>query len=160
MDNLFLTIVTGVTIFVTGQILVKMFIEPVQEMKKTIAKIKMELHRCSFQIFHSSVIETSEKKETIYILRSLSAELVAHIELVSCYKITSKLFNLPNKTKVIDASKNLIAITNWVVIPEHTQTGEKAFDYILKNIEELKNNLNIYLETGYEHETKTVEIDR
>jgi len=150
----FLTIFSGVIIFVVGQITVKMVIEPVQEMKKTIEKIKTEVHRNSFEIHNCSVIGESSKKETIDILRNLSAELIAHIELVSFYKISSSIFNLPDKIKITNAFQNLISIANLMNIPTHTKTADHAYELILKNIEELKINLNISLVTGYEMESK------
>lgn len=156
MVNLFLTIFSGVTIYVLGQIIVKMFIEPVQEMKKTIARIKMDTHRYSHIIVNSSVIEESDKKETSEILRNLSAELIAHIELIPRYKNTAKLFGLPGQKKVTDASVNLIALSNWINYPDNTHLGQRKIGYILDNFQKLQENLNFQVDQESRLDAETI----
>lgn len=78
-----LTIIGGVLVFVAGQLVVKFVIEPIQELKKTLADIHDSL------VFHARPILSSFGKEdwdntAQDILRKLSCDLSSRIEAFLC----------------------------------------------------------------------------
>lgn len=148
--QIFLTIFSGAAVFVLGQIMLKMIIEPAQELKKTIARVKMEIHRLNFEIHNFTVIDTNSKVETINTLKNLSAELLANNELILCYWIASRIFKIPNKKRINEASLNLIHIINAMSLPPESQTAQILVDKIPHYIDQIKENLNFLLITGYE----------
>ncbi|MFA7332023.1 MAG: hypothetical protein WC326_13220 [Candidatus Delongbacteria bacterium] len=102
----------GVTTFVIGQILVKLVIDPVQDMKKCIAEIAHSLIELAQFYANPGVasldVETSASRQ----LRNLSCQLVSRLYLVPFRTLTMFLFNLPNNDDIYNASKQLIALSN------------------------------------------------
>jgi hypothetical protein len=123
-----LTIIGGVLVFVAGQLVVKFVIEPIQELKKTLAEIHYSL------VFHACPILSSFGKEdwdnTADILRKLSCDLSARIEAVPLYDRWESLSHkfLPDKKKAREASRFLMALSNSM----HDQDRSKNGDIVKK----------------------------
>lgn len=157
MSDLFATIFSGVTVFVLGQIFVKMFIEPVQEIKKTIAKIRMDIHRYGHIIHNYNNIDENIRNETSAILRNLSAELIAHLELIPFFSFASKIFKFPKPENIKKASINLIALSNWMLYPNNTNKGKDKYGYILENYQNLHDNLGFVIDDASRLDKETLD---
>jgi len=141
--TVFLTIVTGVVTFVLGQIIVKLLIEPVQEMKRTIGQISHSLIEHANVIQNPGIPKEDMINETSQHLRKLSSQLEAHIYLIPVYGLTSKLFCLPSRNSILKAARALMGLSNSV----HRAT-ERIYKQNAKRVERICDSLGIYLSEG------------
>lgn len=110
----FLTIVSGVMVFVMGQLILKLLIDPVQEFKKTVADVAMALIEYANIYSNPEVADQGVAKKASEELRKLSSRLNSQIYLVPLYQFTAKVFRLPSKEKILTSSKNLMGLSNGV----------------------------------------------
>lgn len=107
-------IVSGFTVFVLGQIAVRLWIDPVNELLKTIAGI------AHTRVEHAQAIQTpgvmlpERYSEAAARLRVLSAQLHSHVFLIRPYRFIARFFHLPPRENLLDASKWLIGVANGV----------------------------------------------
>lgn len=105
-----LTVVTGVAVFVLGQIIQKWFIEPIQDQRKTIGRIANYLN------FYANVdpelSSPEDMKEAKRNIRGLSSSLHESLTLIPCYWLLSTLWIVPKRKAVLDAASNLIGMSN------------------------------------------------
>ena len=141
MDStVFVTVFTGVLTYVAGQIMVKLVIEPVQELRKTIGQISHALIERANVISNPGVPSEEVITETSKHLRLLSSQLQSHLYLVPWYSGTAKVFSLPSKDNLLLASKSLIGLSNSL----HRST-EKIYEQNAARMEKICDSLTIYL---------------
>jgi len=140
-ETVFLTVLTGVVTFVIGQLVVKLLIEPVQEMRRTIAQISHTMIERA-NVYQNPGIPTQEIMiETSQQTRKLSSQLHAHLYLVPAYSVTARIFFLPPREKVLAASSALIGLSNSVF----KAVGD-TYRANAKKVEVVCDSLGIYLE--------------
>lgn len=126
MDSFF-TVVTGVSVLVIGQFIVKAFIDPSRELAKSIGEISYAL------IFYANVytspgISTSgidlkdddawvkqksrELEDVQVALRKLASDLIARQHAIPLYCLWGWLRFVPGRSNILSASRNLILISN------------------------------------------------
>ena len=110
--QIFLTILAGVGTFVLGQIVMKLFIDPVQSFKSTIAEISNALILYANVYANPRPASDESQSKMSQEMRMLSSKLQANMYLIPSYKYTSILFRLPSIDKVVSASGNLIFLHN------------------------------------------------
>ena len=88
----FWTIFSGVVVYVIGQIFLRVFLEPVQNLNRTIGNISHSLIHYSNIIFNPGVPPRDEIEAASQHLRSLSAEIQSHLYLVPLYPFTALIF--------------------------------------------------------------------
>lgn len=116
----FSTVLSGTFVYATGQIILKFFIEPVQELKKTIGVVSHSLIECA-NIIYNPGLELNDKEikpRTSQELRNLAARLQSHLYLIPCYSVTASIFGLPRPSDILAASNNLIGLANGLIDPE------------------------------------------
>jgi hypothetical protein len=100
-----LTTLGGVIIFVLGQLILKLVIEPVQELKKSLGLVSYIL------LFHQEkIISGMVDSEIANEIKAISAEIVSKSAVVIEYWIFLKIFKLPSKSSIILASQELNTI--------------------------------------------------
>lgn len=102
--TVFFTVISGVLTYVLGQLVVKIVLDPVQDMKKTIGQIAHALIERANITSNPGVPAEDVIDETSKLFRQLSSQLQSHLYLVPCYKITATVFRLPELQKVLKAS--------------------------------------------------------
>lgn len=133
--SIFLTIISGVTVFVIGQIILKLFVEPWQIQRECIAKISNNL------LLYANVYGTinstnSEETKIISIeIRKLAAELIASCNRIPFYEQITKTKIFPSLEIILKVQKNLIGLSNSLNSGDSNRNQEKA--------KEIKNLLNI-----------------
>lgn len=108
------TILGGVTVYVTGQLLSKVFINPLQTLRKTIGETRFNL------AFHASEIHTpigrtpgqSEKARDA--LLQNSCYLLASRQIISIYWLASTFRLAPPRRSIEDAAVHLRALSTYV----------------------------------------------
>lgn len=115
MEIVFLTVFLGLLTFVLGQAFVKLVIDPVQEMRKTIGRIAHALTYLADVTSNPGIQSSDVNRDASKEFRKLSSELESHIYLVPLYPQTAQLFHLPIKSRVLEACKNMIGLSNSVI---------------------------------------------
>lgn len=138
--TVFLTVLSGVITFVLGQLIIKLFVDPVHDFRKTVADIALALIEYANVYANPGVAGSEIEKKVSEELRRLSSRLNTQIYLIPCYSITAKVFRLPSRNKVVDAASNLIGLSNGVF--------KSASDFVLVNMEradKIRNALGIFI---------------
>lgn len=138
MDT-FLAILVAVTVYVLGQIIVKMVVEPVHQMKKTMAAIAHAFLRDADKVGNADGLAPEQKNELRARLRELSGLLLADASLVPFYRYTRYVFGLPAMDRVHAATIDLIAIGNWLSAQSISRSAQLA-----KRTDTLHDNLGLY----------------
>ena len=122
-----ITIVGAVLVYVVGQVLSKIFIEPVHELRKTIGEVRFNLE------FHAPTIHTpisrndERSEEARAALMKSSCDLLAKVHGIPFYAALSKISRgfLPPRSAIEDAAIRLRGLSTYV-----HETGEKAHESI------------------------------
>jgi len=110
--NIFATIVAGVAVFVLGQILLKLVIEPIQKLREAIAEVAFRL-ASDHAVIHNAETVAKEQAEAVSSdFRQLGARLVSGQQLIPFYSHLRKLFSLPDKDDIGKAAERLFQIPN------------------------------------------------
>ena len=141
--QIFLTIFSGVAVFVLGQIILKLVIEPVHRFRSTIADISYALVYYADIYSNPGITGKEREEETKQKLRTLSSELNAATYLIPKYDLTRRVFGLPQREKVVEAAGQLIGLSNSLH-SEKFDRGTKNFT----RYQQICMNLNIYLPKG------------
>lgn len=134
------TVIAGVLVFVASQLFLKLVIEPIHQLKKTMADISHTFVRYAHAIHNPDVIPHEMHSEVFEKLRQLSGQLYADMALIPLYSVFGTIFFLPRKEKVYKSAQNLIAVANWM----HSKNDRK-FDHIVRNIQNACDNLGLYI---------------
>lgn len=141
MDStVFLTVFSGVLTYIFGQLVLKLVIEPVQEMRRTIAIISHSLIEHANIIQNPGVPSLEVTKETSAHLRKLSSQLQSHLYLVPSYKLTAWAFRLPKQDKVLAASTHLIGLSNSLY-----RASDRIYERNTKRVESICDSLGIFM---------------
>ncbi|MBI5891800.1 MAG: hypothetical protein HZB47_14220 [Nitrosomonadales bacterium] len=138
MSDMMQTIIAGVAVFVAGQIFLKWVIEPIHQLKKTMAEISHMFTR--YVIHNPDIVSPELTSEVFEKLRQLSGQLYGDMELIPLYSVFGWIFRLPKKEAIYESAKLLIGIANWM-----SAKHEKKFDYIIRNIQKACDNLGLYI---------------
>lgn len=109
---MFLTIISGVIIFILGQLALKLLIEPIQEFRKTVADIAHALIEYANIYANPGVVGNELENKASEELRKLSSRLNAQMYLIPFYHLMAKIFRLPSREKLVDAATDLIGLSN------------------------------------------------
>ena len=138
----FWTVLSGTFVFVFGQIILQFVILPVQDFLKTIAAIAHARVEHAQITANPGVPSAERMDETSRHLRRLSAQLHSHLFLVRPYVPVSRAFNLPSWSKVLQASKSLIGLSNSVA----SAGNEKTHQWNAERWDSICAALGIYIE--------------
>ena len=116
IGQVFWTVLSGVSVFVIGQLLVKFAIEPIHDYRKLCGEIADAL------IFYANVsaryTDTGMSKEMLdeaqCTYRRLAGQLYARAHVIRLYPIWSFVRLVPRRKDLAKASSNLIGLSNNV----------------------------------------------
>ena len=112
--EIFATIVTGVLVFLIGQAVLKFFLEPPQEFRRTVSEIAHALIEHANVYANPGLGDTQKLTDTSVALRRLSSKLLAQMHLTPKYRFLSKIRCLPSEKAVDNAARGLIGLSNGV----------------------------------------------
>ena len=99
------TIFGGIFIFIVSQAVLKLVIEPVQQLKAAIGLTANTLLRHQAKLTNG--VEDGELSEKIY---DHAADLVSKAEVIIGYWLAALLFRLPSRSNVLEAARQLNGI--------------------------------------------------
>lgn len=111
-----LTFVGGLFIFITGQIVLKSYIEPLQEFQKTIGEIGSAI--LVFSNCFNSTISDASAQEAIVALRKLSGDIQGKRRVIPHYVFFEKMGIVPSSSDISMVSVCLVEISNEVGISD------------------------------------------
>lgn len=141
--SIFLTIFSGTAVFVFGQLILKLLIEPINEFKKCISKIAYDLILYANVFANPTNLSNPKMSDSCQIMRQNSSTLHASLYLVPAYDCIYKLFSLPKKSDIIEATKCLIALSNG-----HDNVLENQGILNRYKMQQIKQNLGIIIQDG------------
>lgn len=117
----FLTAFFGILVFVLGQLLQKLFIEPIQEQRKTIGEIAHSI------VFYANIRDIGQRrKDNLTLLeledpitvsknlRKLAAQLRSSLYSIPLYQCFSYVRLIPKQEAVLKSSQSLIGWSNSI----------------------------------------------
>lgn len=131
------TVLSGTLVYVLGQLISKIIINPIHEQREVVAEIADTLIYYA-NIFGIHVSENDEANKAMNKFRSLSTKLLSRTHLVPFYFILQKMRIVISLKDIDNAHKNLIGLSNSVYQRENFN-----YDFIDKRYEEIKKSLNI-----------------
>jgi len=140
--TVFVTVLSGVLTYVVGQLVVKLLIDPVQAMNKTIGQVAHSLTFLANVTGNPGLQSQEIGREASKQLRQLSSELESHLYLVPKYRQTAWLFRLPNQKEVLKSRDYLIGLSNSV---EPKDPRGTLADANAKRVESIRDSLGLYM---------------
>ncbi|SFS70204.1 hypothetical protein [Paenibacillus sp. BC26] len=145
------TVTGGLIIFFFSQIILKYLIEPISDYRKLRYQISIQLvfyaNRISNPVEFNDVNSKNEKlvkdvNEASNAFRKLASELIGVINIIPMYPLFSLIRLVPNTKDIIDASSNLIGLSNsiWKYGDDNEEPQRK---YNEENRKEIKRLLKI-----------------
>lgn len=123
METFVLTVIAGVLIFVLGQIVLKLIIEPAQELKRTLADTSHVL-----LLHQANLTNASFDKEVSAEVKLKSAEIVSKSHALLWYPVTRVLFGLPSKAHILSASRQLNLISYGMLVESKQFEDSPAYN--------------------------------
>jgi hypothetical protein len=123
--SIFATVLSGVLVFVLGQIVVRFVIDPIKEVKEVLGEIEFAM------IYHAPAILTpvgdhKGEDEAAKAIRELASMLRAKVEVIplyACWSFLSMRF-LPQRENLMNASSHLIGMANSVKKPDRCERND------------------------------------
>lgn len=155
--EMFSTIVTGVTVFILGELVLRLFIEPIQEMKKLQRQLIEDMSFYA-NIYTNATIDSPEFRIRIYevsdLLRKNAVQIESIIHIIPFYKYLSKIKLVPAHKDISIISGKLIGISNLITAEKGLASSSvinewsKEVNAILKHSPEKQNFKSIEFYSG------------
>ncbi len=129
------TILSGVFVFVLGQTILKLFVEPWQIQRECIAKISNHLLMHANKYSNPGIGDKDELIQVSKETRQLAAELVASCNRIPFYETMTKTNLFPKIETIKEVQGNLIGLSNSI------HRGEPNHNYEMS--EKIKDLLNL-----------------
>ena len=110
--SVFITVFSGVLVFVIGQIVVKLIIEPINDFKKERSKIIYDLVFYANKLANPKGPDDLEMVEVCKVMRQHSSMLHSATHLIPCYQYLAFIFGLPKIKDINEATTKLIYLSN------------------------------------------------
>lgn len=138
---MFETILSGVLVFVIGQTILKLVVEPIHGLKKTFGEISHGLRVNAPFIYRPNDLPEELAKSVQSDLLSLSGRLSSALMLVPAYSFWGCVFRLPTKSQVNKASGTLITMSNLI-----NSGGNVPLEQMIKASQDTSDILGIYID--------------
>jgi hypothetical protein len=112
--TVFLTILAGVATLVLGQLFLRLLVEPIHDLKRTISDIAFALIQHANVFCNPGVTGKEREDRVANEIRQLASKLNAQMYLVPGYSRIYWIFGLPSASAITQSMKHLIGISNAV----------------------------------------------
>ena len=104
-DSIFLTVMTGVTVFVVSQFILKLVLEPIVSFKESLGGLS------EFFLRHSAKITNGNANSDLqHDLRILISTVISKKEAIPFYRFFGFILGLPSEKKLIGGCRNLNSV--------------------------------------------------
>jgi len=138
--TIFATVISGVLVFMLGQIVVKFVIDPIKELKELLGEIQFSLIFYA-QAIYTPVDDRAGEDAAQKVIRDLASKLRAKTEVIPWYSFFSRISKgfLPLKKNVMEASSQLIGLSNSLKKEDRSEGNAVRIEKIerLLNIESM-----------------------
>lgn len=131
--QILLTVLAGVFVFVLSQYFLKFILEPFKELKMIISKVGFSITYFADVYSNLNVVSKEDRLEMRNEIRKLAALLNAEVNSIILYSLFNKVFYLPSRKDIIEATSDLIGLSN--------ASGNVDFTYIEKKVTNIKKYL-------------------
>lgn len=101
-DSILFTIIAGVSVFVCGQFILKLVLEPIVSFKESIGELS------SFCLCHRAKINNANATiELQSELRSLISKIISKKQSIPLYSFVSAILKLPTENDIVNSSRSL-----------------------------------------------------
>ena len=128
-----LTVAGGVLIFVVGQMVQRLLIEPIHEQRKTIGEIAYALlmygnvgQVAEIQAKGIPVVEPTPPPEVVKTVRALAARLQQSRHVIPMYRLLAFVRAVPSSTDLLEAIKWLTAWSNMIYTGQPVAAQDKV----------------------------------
>lgn len=136
----FVTVITGVLIFVFGQVILKWFMEPLLSMKEQLGKTS-----ALFLREQSVITNCSDKDDVVNQLKECASSLLAKKSAITLYCLFSCIRIVPSAKNVQNATQSINLIAG--LIQQNDKKGNAAI-YIHAEMEKIAKYLKIVVKYG------------
>jgi hypothetical protein len=138
---MFETILSGVLVFVLGQIFVKLILEPVNKLKQTFAAVS-HAYLLHIRVLYGPMgANDSDLTKAQDDFRLLSGNLCSDLCLIPSYGFWRLVFFLPEEAAIYKAAKSLIALGSWIKV---NNTARQ--EYVIKHWQSAADQLGLYID--------------
>lgn len=138
MWNLFriilVPLVVGIIGFVAHQVITRFIIEPIHEQSKLIGEIAESLVFYADLYYNPGIGSFEEMAEASKVLRRQASRLRATTDTIRYYTVWQSRGIVPSQANVIEASKNLIGLSNCIHQgdPKHNHIRQERIKELLR----------------------------
>lgn len=137
---MFETILSGVLVYVLGQLVLKLVIDPVHALKTAFATVSEGLLVNAPFIYNPTALSDKQREALKERMLGLAALLRAKLMLVPAYCFWAVVFRLPSPDHVHQTAQDLVAIGNW----SYSQSSA-VHEHIIKHVQSASDKLGIYI---------------
>lgn len=132
-----LTILGGVLVFVIGQVILKVFLEPVFELRRSIGFVS------SIFLRHQAKITNGRINDEIQVdLKNASSQLLVNSQAIPLYPLCATIFRLPSKGRLLRAAQGMNLISSRPAGDESQGSVSGAYE----GMKEIKEALGIRID--------------
>jgi hypothetical protein len=137
--SMFSTILVGVTVFVLGQFILKLALDPIVLFRETLGELSAIFLQNQAEITSATAPMSTQNE-----IRKLTSTILAHKQAIPFYRVFSFILRLPTEEAVSDSCLSL----NWLsynVIAErpNTKSNIDVYQEIDKHMRIINKKLNI-----------------
>jgi hypothetical protein len=125
--EVFLTVLSGVTVFVAGQIFIKFVIDPINDFYKLTGEIGHSLIYYANVYSNTKLAKPEAVEEADRLFRRQSSDLFARAYAIPLLSVWATVHLLPPRRDLMKAADNLIGLANGV-----HDTTDKAYEANMK----------------------------
>ena len=128
------TVLTGVIIFVAGQILLKFAIEPLQEQRRAIGRAASALIFYQDIYMNPGVAKPEFNESASRALREVASDLLAHTNAIPNYEMWETMNAVLPQVDVLKACGHLIGLSNSITKghPEYNEQSRREICTLLR----------------------------
>jgi hypothetical protein len=140
-NSIFLTILSGVSVFVLGQFVLKLVLDPIVSLKNVFGELSAFFLREQAKITNANATEEIQNE-----IKRLSSSILADRQAILFYMCVAFILRLPNDESLINACGSLNRISYLVAGQKPASRGNDIYADILNEMKKVSKSLKITLE--------------
>jgi hypothetical protein len=142
-NSIFLTILSGVSVFVLGQFVLKLVLEPIVSLKNVFGELSAFFLKEQAKITNANATDEIQNE-----IKRLSSSILAHRQAVPFYKYVAFILRLPNDEAFNNACGALNKLSYRIKKQRPGAPDNDIYAEILSEMKKVSKNLKITVEYG------------